>query len=111
MKVVKELHDGVSTLTLKGDFDSYAAGPFLEEIEAILEQGVSRIVLNMRLVRFVNSTAIGAMLKGRKRCRAQDGNLMVVQPSRHVRDTLDALGLAGLLDVHEGDGAARKVLV
>ena len=70
MNVLKENLGGIVVLTLKGEFDTFVTGAFSNEITNCLSEGAHSIVLNMRLVKFVNSTALGSMIKARKQCLA-----------------------------------------
>jgi anti-anti-sigma factor len=106
MKVLKENLGGIVVLTLKGEFDTFVTGAFSNEIGNCLSEGAHSIVLNMRLVKFVNSTALGSMIKARKQCLAAHGNLVVSQPSPAVREAMESLGLDRLFQVFEEDDAA-----
>lgn len=110
MKVLKENLSGIVVLTLKGEFDSFVTNPFSAEIKKVQDDGVQKIVLNMRLVKFVNSTALGAMIKARKSCRAGGGDLIVSQPSPSVREAMESLGLDRLFAIHDDDEAAIAAL-
>jgi len=110
MKVLKESLAGVVVLTLKGEFDSFVTNAFSNEIANVLADGTNRIVLNLRLVKFVNSTALGAMIKARKQCRAAGGDLVVSQPSSAVREAMDSLGLDRLFSIFDDDDAALNHL-
>jgi anti-anti-sigma factor len=110
MKVLKENLSGIVVLTLKGEFDSFVTNAFSNEIAKVNADGVHRIVLNMRLVKFVNSTALGAMIKARKQCRASGGDLVVSQPSAAVREAMESLGLDRLFSIHDEDEKALAAL-
>lgn len=110
MKVLKENLSGIVVLTLKGEFDSFVTNPFSNEIQKVIDGGVSKIVLNMRLVKFINSTALGSMIKARKLCRKANGDLVVSQPSPAVREAMESLGLDRLFSIYEDDEAAVTTL-
>jgi anti-anti-sigma factor len=104
------LDDGVACLTLTGEFDSFAANPFLEQIESIVSAGSSSVVANLRLVLFINSTAVGALIKARKRLRGLGGDLVLSEPSQRVKETLEMLGLGAILKSFKNDDEAAKAL-
>ena len=110
MKVLKENLSGMVVLTLKGEFDSFVTNPFSGEIGKVQDDGIHKIVLNMRLVKFVNSTALGAMIKARKGCRSGGGDLVVSQPSAAVREAMESLGLDRLFSIYDDDEAAIAAL-
>ncbi|MFK7743201.1 MAG: STAS domain-containing protein [Planctomycetota bacterium] len=111
MKIDKSQHDDYATLTLKGEFDTFYCPAFLEEVEDLLERGITHLILDMRLVKFINSTALGAVIKAHKRCRAEDGELVVAQPSPFVRDVITKVGIDKLITMHADEAAATKVLI
>ena len=110
MKVLKENLAGIVVLTLKGEFDSFVTNPFNNEIAKVQDDGVHKIVLNMRLVKFVNSTALGAMIRARKSCRASGGDVVISQPSPAVKEAMESLGLDRLFTIHEDDEEAIATL-
>ena len=111
MKIQRSvLDDGVAALTLTGEFDSFAANPFLEQAEAIIQSGVSNVVANLRLVLFINSTAIGSLIKARKRFRGLGGDLVVAEPSSRVKETFSSLGLDKVLRSFATDEEAHQFL-
>jgi anti-anti-sigma factor len=110
VKVLKESVSGIVVLTLKGEFDSFVTTAFGGEITKVQEEGCSSIVLNMNQVRFINSTALGAMIKARKACRAAHGDLVVSQPSTAVIDAMESLGLDRLFTIYDDDELALSAL-
>jgi len=110
MKLVKESRDGVAVLTLKGEFDSFVTGSFATEIGKLQGDGANRIVLNQRLVKFINSTALGSIIKARKACREAGGDLVISAPSPAVREAMESLGLDRVFRIFEDDDAAVVAL-
>ena len=110
MKVLKENLSGIVVLTLKGEFDSFVTNPFSNEIQKVIDGGVCKLVLNMRLVKFINSTALGSMIKARKLCRKANGDMVVSQPSAAVREAMESLGLDRLFSIYEDDQDAVTAL-
>jgi hypothetical protein len=58
MKIDKAVNDDYTVLTLKGEFDTFYCPALMQEVETLVERGVNHLVLDMRLVRFINSTAL-----------------------------------------------------
>src|SRR5688572_32986574 len=110
MKIQRTVLDqGVACLALTGDFDAFAANPFLEQVEAIVQSGTVNVVVNLRLVLFINSTAVGSLIKARKRVRGLGGDLVFSEPSARVKETFDLLGLGQLIKIFEiGRASCRE---
>lgn len=111
MKIDKSLHDDYAVLTLKGEFDTFYCPALMQEVEALVERGVNHLILDMRLVKFINSTALGAVIKAHKRCRAEGGDLLIAQPSPFVRDVVNKVGIDKLITMHNTDQEAVKTVI
>jgi anti-sigma B factor antagonist/stage II sporulation protein AA (anti-sigma F factor antagonist) len=111
MKIDKSLHDDYATLTLKGDFDTFYCPALMQEVDALIDRGVSMLILDMHVVKFINSTALGAVIKAHKRCRAEGGDLVVAQPSAFVKNVMKSVGIDKLIGMHETLAEATKAIV
>lgn len=111
MKIDKSLYDDYATLTLKGEFDTFYCPALMQEVEALVERGINLLILDMRLVKFINSTALGAVIKAHKRCRAEGGDLVVAQPSPFVRDVMSKVGIDKLITLHDTEADAVKAFI
>lgn len=111
MKIDKSLHDDYAVLTLKGEFETFYCPALMQEVDSLVERGINHLVLDMRLVKFINSTALGAVIKAHKRCRAEGGDLVIAQPSPFVRDVINKVGIDKLITMHNTDQEAVKNLI
>ena len=66
MHINVEPGDDHVVLHLRGEFDTFYCHLLDEEIAAIQKNGIHNAVLNLRLVKFINSTALGALIKASK---------------------------------------------
>jgi anti-anti-sigma factor len=111
MNIDTNLSDDYAVLSIKGEFDTFHCPRFQEQIDNVVEQGISFIILSMRLVKFINSTALGAIIKASKVCKAQDGALVLSQPSSFVRDIVGRLGIDQIMPVFDDEEQARKHVI
>ncbi len=110
MKIETQTLEDCAVLRLSGDFETYAIAGFLEAVEEARRAGHDLLVLNLRRVDFLNSTAIGSMLRVRKELRAAGGGLALARPSAFVRGVLEKLGLGEVLAVYESEEEAAGAL-
>jgi len=87
---------GGMTLSLDGDIDSYSFVQLQQEIHALLERGVKLIRLDLSGVRCLTSSGAGVLINAAGKADSREATLILVRPSRSVRDVLDILGLAPL---------------
>lgn len=121
MRITVEPREGFAVLHLRGEFDSLPCAFLRRGILALIRAGSFRIVLDLELVTFINSQALGAILEASHVLASCDGALVIARPSALCRKVVDRVGLervipvfdtaeqagAALLEEHEPEGRAR----
>ena len=110
MHIDVEHSENHATLHLRGEFDTYYVRNLQDEIDALVEGGVARIILNLRLVKFINSTALGAIIKASKALNARGGKLVIARPSAFCREIIEKVGLNRVVPIFDSDEAAVQGL-
>ena len=106
MNIEQNVQGDRAVLHLKGEFDTFHCPAFNEAVEALAKAGAVRVALNMRLTPFLNSTALGALVKARKRLREAGGELAIAQPSPFVKGVIEKVGLANSLRMFADEAQA-----
>jgi len=110
MHINVEHGDQYATLHLRGEFDTFYCKALQDEVDALASSGVVRVVLNLRLVKFINSTALGAIIKASKSLAAKGGKLVIARPSTFCRDIITKVGVDRVVPIHDTDEAAVAAL-
>jgi anti-anti-sigma factor len=110
MHIDVEHSDNHAVLHLRGEFDTYYCRALQEEIDALAGSGVVNLVLNLRLVKFINSTALGAIIKASKMLAAKQGKLVLSRPSPFCREIIEKVGLDRVVPIFDTDEAAASAL-
>jgi len=110
MKLIKEIRDNAAILTLRGEFDSFVCSAFMKQVNSLLENNIKYILLDMRLVLFINSTALGTLVKTHKETKKKDGLMVICRPSNFVRDVLDSLAFTDYFKMADDPETALKEL-
>ncbi len=111
MHITPEPRDGYTILHLKGEFDTFYCPHLHKEIEDLVAAGVLFIALDMRLVKFINSTALGAIIKASKSLASRGGKLVIARPSRFCADIIQKVGLDRVVPMYETQEAAGAALI
>lgn len=106
MHINVEPSDDHAILHLRGEFDTYYCPMLQEEIDGVQKAGVTSVVLNMRMVKFINSTALGAIIKAFKLMDAKGGKLVIARPSSFTKDIMEKVGLNRIVPVYGTDEEA-----
>lgn len=110
MHITVEPSENHAILHLRGEFDTYYCPMLQDEIDAIQRAGVNHAVLNLRMVKFINSTALGAIIKASKSLSDAGGKLVISRPSPFCRDIIHKVGLDRVVPVFDTDEEAVAAL-
>ena len=105
-----ERHGDVTVLRPQGALDACACPRLREEIEGIRGGGIQRVVIDLRHVAFLSSTALGLLLEGARSLTAAGGGLALARPSELCRRIIERIGLARLVPVFDTAEQARSHL-
>lgn len=103
MKLEKKRYEDITILRFVGEFDTFNLPLFSERMDRMIESGNLQYVMNVRLLTFINSTALGYLIRTSKRLKEAGGEMVIAQPSKFVRRTLVTLGLDQAFPVFESD--------
>lgn len=93
---------GTVEIAPRGEIDVDTAGEVRDAVATVLTQSrPSRIELNMRLVSFIDSMGISALVAGFQTAEVSGVKLVVTEPSRFVHRQLWVTGLLGLFGAPE----------
>jgi len=110
MQVGVERGTHATILHLKGEFDSFYCQPLLDKVEEQFDGGTNRVIFNLLRVRFINSTALGTLIKISKACKRRGGNLAISTPSPVCKKVIESLGLNAVLPMFGSDAEAEEFL-
>jgi anti-sigma B factor antagonist len=85
----------------RGEVDLYTAPRLKEQLAGLAGGGRPRIVVDLEGVEFLDSTALGVLISGLKRCREAGGDLALAAPRDPVRKVLSITGLDRVFPIHD----------
>ncbi len=110
MKIRKSTESHYAILYLNGEFDTFHVPKLIEEVDQCIGAGIYHIALDLRLVEFINSTALGALLKAQKKTKERGGDLIICRPSVFCYEILVRVGLDRLIRVFSTEEASVEYL-
>jgi len=108
MKIERKTAGNVTILAFTGEFDAFNLPTISEKIDALIQTGCNRLVFNLRLLKFINSSALGYLIKTHKRLKELDGELVLSEPSKFFQTTIKTLGIDQIFKVFTKDEEAVK---
>jgi anti-anti-sigma factor len=101
-RIEEELsRDGTVVLAVRGDVDLHVARELEDSLAETVDEGGSRVVLDLSHVTFVDSMGLGVMLGSMKRLRAHGGELHLVVAGPELRRILEITRLDRILPLHD----------
>jgi anti-sigma B factor antagonist len=86
--------DATYVLALAGEIDLAQAAELDGELGSLVEEGTTRIIVDLLEVPFLESTALGVLLKYSRLLRSNGGELTLVTDDVRVRRVIEITGLA-----------------
>jgi anti-sigma B factor antagonist len=88
-------------LTIEGELDIATAPELRTRLNAAVDAGLSRLVIDLRPLAFLDSVALATLLHARRRLH-EDGRLaVIVAPDSYVRLIFEIAGMPQCIDVFE----------
>ena len=85
--------EGTYIVSVYGELDLHTVGRLEEELAAAVEHGAQRVVVDLAMVSFMDSTALGALVAAHKRLRLASGDLSIVSDDPRVVRVFQITGL------------------
>jgi anti-sigma B factor antagonist len=101
-------HIAISEMT--GRFDATEAPKFSTWLDTVSAQSPAQVIVNMTGVTFVDSTALSTLVKGMKRCRQQNGDLLICGLQKQVKVIFELTRLDKAFSIHPDEASALRAL-
>ncbi len=100
-----KLEDGVLTVYPQGDLDLVTAKTMKEHVENILYSrlGVKSLVINLKGVRFIDSSGLGMLIGCYKYMQGRQGGMMLSETSASLYRILELSGMKKLMPILRQD--------
>ena len=90
-----------TVVEVSGEVDLYTAPRLKTLLTEITGSGRTRIAVEFSGVEFMDSTGLGVLISGLRRCREAGGTMALVAPAEPVRKVLGITGLDQVFAIHD----------
>jgi anti-sigma B factor antagonist len=97
-------------LTLDGFLDAHTFERLDETITGLFEQGVYKVIANLKGVEYISSAGAGVFIGSLATAQESGGEIVLVNPTPNVREVFDLLGLSQIFKIVDDNNAAAKML-
>ena len=99
VKLQHRSKDGIAYLTPIGSLDHAAAGELQRQLLAAVDEGETRLALDLAQVSLIDSSGLGTIVAGFKAARAAGGSLVLVNVNRDIQSIIRLTRLDKVLAV------------
>jgi anti-sigma B factor antagonist len=98
-RIEERVEEGVPIIAVVGEIDVATAPQLRESLHRLIAQGQATVVLDLLGVTFLDSTALGVLVGGLKRCRELGGELHVVVTDARIKKIFEITGLVKVFPI------------
>jgi anti-sigma B factor antagonist len=91
--------EGVVTVTVVGEVDTFTAPVLRSSLDTQLEQSPRELVIDLSGVQFLGSAGLAVLVETQKAARARDVGLRLIATTRAVTRPLEVTGLIDLFTI------------
>jgi anti-sigma B factor antagonist len=93
------IDDTTHAVSVRGEIDLFTAPEFKQRINAAIDAGRERILVDLTETSFIDSSSLGVLIAAHRRLRLRGGSLVVVSDNRAVLNTFRVTGLEGVFEI------------
>jgi anti-sigma B factor antagonist len=97
---VRHTPDGAAVVQVSGRLNMVSAGRLREQVESLVDDGSTVVVVDLTDVVFLDSSGLGALISGVKAARRAGGDLRIAGPTEQVRLVLQLTNMERVLIPH-----------
>jgi anti-anti-sigma factor len=102
--------NGCMVFELRGYIDAHTVIEFEKAVNAVIDSGTSRIILDISGLSYISSAGIGAMMGLARRLSQHGGDLALLNPTPKVFAILEGLGFTKIFKIATSEPEAVQRL-
>jgi anti-sigma B factor antagonist len=107
----RRLSPNLAVMEVIGECDVYTAPKFREAADRLIDDGVTYLAINLAKTEYLDSTALGALVRTLKRLREREGDVALVNVPDRVRRPLEITHLIEIFTLTDSEEEAVADLV
>ena len=100
LDISTERAGATAVIALAGEVDLYTCPELKQELLRVIADGATFVVVDLTGTTFIDSTALGVLIRGVERLRSVDGRLAVVCADPNMTKIFEVTGLDRVFSIH-----------
>jgi anti-sigma B factor antagonist len=93
--------DGTYVVSVSGELDLHSAPQLDSELAGLHEKNVRSVIVDLTECEFIDSTALGLLVKANKQLDGAQARFSIVTDDRNIRRIFEITGLDRVLTIHQ----------
>ena len=106
MEIEGKSEGNVEILSLNGRLDAYLSNGVESSINALIDKGSVKIIVNFDGVEYISSSGLRVLLASQKRLKKEEGDLKLACLKPYVKEVFDIAGFTQLFEIYEQEEEA-----
>ncbi len=106
MEITEKKISGVSVIALGGRLDAYVSGDVEQKLNALVDAGELRLVVNLERLEYISSSGLRVLLASLKKVRQREGDIKLACMKPHIKEVFDIAGFSQLFSIYDLEDAA-----
>ncbi|MEW6724346.1 MAG: anti-sigma F factor antagonist [Bacillota bacterium] len=108
MRIDKQTNGETLIVRLDGELDEHTAQKMREAVQESLGDEITRLVLNLHGVTFIDSSGLGAILGRFREISQRNGRMCLVSVNPQVRHILELAGVLKIMPLYRSETRALE---
>lgn len=101
VSITQHRTNGTAVVTVRGEIDVASAPELRTQLHELCIEGTSTVVVDLRAVTFLDSSALGVLVGALRRCRENDSNFLLIIDSPRLLKIFEITGLTSVFQISE----------
>lgn len=108
LKTKSELFGGTYVVSVTGELDLYSAPQLHSELTSLQPEQVRSVIVDLTECEFIDSTALGVLVKANKRLSTENVRLSLITADRNIRRIFEITGFDSVLTISPSRAVAMN---
>ncbi len=98
----------IVTMEIEGEVDVYTSMDLKKSIFDLIENGNSKIIVNLDKVTYMDSSGLGTLVAALKKIKSEKGNLKILKLTPSIKKIFELTRLTKFFEIFEDEAEAEK---
>jgi anti-sigma B factor antagonist len=106
LELIEKKSGNATILEFSGRLDAYSSNDVEKKLDALIESGNVRMVLNLEKLEYISSSGLRVFLAQLKKVRKQQGDIKLACMKPQIKEVFDIAGFTQLFNIFENEELA-----